>query len=267
MNLNHLFDLSFIGRRDSVALEFAGRTFTFGEIDARANRMANALSCRGLKLGDRLCVYLANCVEMIDLYLACTRLGVIFVPINILYREREIAHIVADAEPAAFVSAAELPSLAAEAAALPPERPDITLDGDTPAGIIYTSGTTGASKGAILTHNNFASNALNLIACWKICEADRFLLTLPASHRRVSGKEADDHRAGLFQRNLQIVGVPGELLQARGTRPIDHPKIDRLGLLTSFLVGGPAFPSHPSPGSSTARAHRGRAPASASSAR
>ena len=30
---------------------------------------------------------------MIDLYLACVKLGVIFVPINILYREREITHI------------------------------------------------------------------------------------------------------------------------------------------------------------------------------
>ena len=94
MNLNHLFDLSFTGRRNKVALEFERRTFTFGEIDARANRTAQALSRRGLKLGDRLCVHLANCVEMIDLYLACTRLGVIFVPVNILYRDREISHIV-----------------------------------------------------------------------------------------------------------------------------------------------------------------------------
>ena len=97
--LTHLFDLSFIGRRDTVALEFEGRTYTFGEIDARSNRLAHLLRDAGLKTGDRLCVYLANCVEMIDLYLACVKLGVIFVPINILYREREIAHILRDAEP------------------------------------------------------------------------------------------------------------------------------------------------------------------------
>ena len=182
MNLNHLFDLSFTARRDTIGLEFDGRAFTFGEIDERANRMAHALARRGLKTGDRLCVYLANCVEIIDLYLACTRLGLIFVPINILYREREIAYIVRDAEPAAFLSAAEIPELAAEAAALPAVRPDLALDGDTPAGIIYTSGTTGASKGAVLTHNNFAANAVTLLTCWQITSADRFLLALPLFH-------------------------------------------------------------------------------------
>jgi len=88
MNLTHLFDLSFVGRRDEAALEFQGATYTFGDIDARSNRLAQLLARRGLEKADRLCVYLANCVEMIDLFLACVKLGVIFVPINILYRDR-----------------------------------------------------------------------------------------------------------------------------------------------------------------------------------
>ena len=104
MNLLDLFDLSLIGRRDEPALEFERRAFTFGEIDSRSSRMAEALRRRGIRPGDRLCVYLANCVEMIDIYLACLKLGAIFVPINILYRDREIAHIVADAEPKAVVT-------------------------------------------------------------------------------------------------------------------------------------------------------------------
>lgn len=191
MNLTHLFDLSFQGRRDHPALEFQGEIYTFGDLDARSNRLAQLLASRGLRTGDRLCVYLANCREMIDLYLACVKLGVIFVPINILYRERELTHILTDAEPAAAVSTTPLPcaapvwdpaELTREAAGFPDVRPTVTLDGDAPAGIIYTSGTTGVSKGAILTHNNFAANALNLLTCWQISSADRFLLTLPLFH-------------------------------------------------------------------------------------
>src|SRR6266568_2874239 len=191
MNLTGLFDLSFVDRRETVALEFQNRTLTFGEIDERSNRVAHLFTQRGLQAGDRLCCYLANCLEMIDVYLACVKLGIIFVPINILYKEREIVHILDDADPKAVVAAGDFPvsatvwqpgEISQAAAALPSSRPAVPLDGDAPAGIIYTSGTTGASKGAILTHNNFAANALNLITCWKICEADRFLLTLPLFH-------------------------------------------------------------------------------------
>jgi len=182
MTLTQLFDLSFQGRRDNIALEWLNDTYTFGDLDSRSNRVAQALLNRGFRTGDRLCVYLANCVEMIDIWLACIKLGVIFVPINILYRDREMSHILADAEPRALIAQADLPALIAEAANCPDTRPAITLDGDTPAGIIYTSGTTGTSKGAVLTHNNFAANAVNLLACWKITEADRFLLALPLFH-------------------------------------------------------------------------------------
>src|SRR5579862_489817 len=184
MNLRQLFDVSLAARRDQVALEWEGQEYTFGEIDARSNRMASALVRRGLERGDRLCVYLPNRIEMIDLYLACVKLGVIFVPVNILYREREISHIVADAEPKLMITDQELPQLAAEAGETP-EYP--ALDGDSPAALVYTSGTTGASKGAILTHNNFAVNAANLLACWQITDRDRFLLALPLFHVHALG--------------------------------------------------------------------------------
>jgi malonyl-CoA/methylmalonyl-CoA synthetase len=187
MNLLQLFDLSLVGRRDEAALAFVacdGRREdrTFGEIEDASNRLAHVLTARGLKQGDRLCVHLANCVGMIELFLASVKLGVIFVPINILYREREMGHIVSDAEPRIVVTAKELEELKRAAANAQQARMPIPLDGDAPAAIVYTSGTTGASKGAVLTHNNFAANALNLITCWQITSADRLLLPLPLFH-------------------------------------------------------------------------------------
>jgi malonyl-CoA/methylmalonyl-CoA synthetase len=194
LTLHDLFDLSFQGRRNEPALEW-DRTYTFGEIDARASRMAHVLLERGLNTGDRLCVYLPNCLEYIDLFLACTRLGVIFVPVNILYREREIRHILTDSEPAAIVTNTEsrefvpegalvwlAADLAAEAELQPDSRLLLVHDGDAPAALVYTSGTTGTSKGAVLTHNIFAVNALNLLACWRIRAEDRLLLALPLFH-------------------------------------------------------------------------------------
>ena len=198
MQLGDLFDLSLLGRRDRVALEYDApdgiRTLTFGELDARANRMAHALAARGLSRGDRLSVHLANRVEFLDLFLACVRMGVIFVPVNVLYREREIAHIAADADPTLSITSAEhlslfpggavvdVDAIAAEAAGQTAGRVRLTIDGDEPLALVYTSGTTGRSKGAVLTHNNFAANTVNLVSCWRITSDDRYLAVLPLFH-------------------------------------------------------------------------------------
>lgn len=199
MQLNDLFDLSLVDRAAEPALEVEHdgqlRTLTFGDLDRRASRMAHALEARGVVRGDRVGVYLANRLEFLDLFLACSRLGAVFVPINILYREREIAHITEDARPRFTVATAaafnqfptgadvvDLDVLRAEADAASDDRVRRTIDGDDAAGIIYTSGTTGRSKGAVLTHNNFLANAANLISCWNITAADRYLAVLPLFH-------------------------------------------------------------------------------------
>jgi malonyl-CoA/methylmalonyl-CoA synthetase len=187
LNLRQLFDLSFIVRRNEIALEWAGGEYSFADLDTRSNRAAHVLKARGLNQGDRLAVYLPNRLEFLDLYLASIKLGVIFVPINILYREREMAHILADAAPKLYLSEKDLPAIEAEAAQQPDTLDVLPLEGDTPAALVYTSGTTGASKGAILSHNNFIANALNLITCWQITSQDRFLLALPLFHVHALG--------------------------------------------------------------------------------
>ncbi len=180
-----VFEGSLKGRSGAVGLEWSGEAFTFAQVDARSNRMARELAGRGLRAGDRLGVYLPNSIHLVDLYLACLKLGLIFVPINILYREREIAHIVQDAEPAATVGLEggwQVEELARAAAQQPAEPTDAAPDPEAPAAIIYTSGTTGRSKGAVLTRANFAANAGNILEAWRITAEDRLLLALPLFH-------------------------------------------------------------------------------------
>lgn len=199
MSLLSLYDLSLRGRRDQAALEVevAGtwRSYTFGELDARSDRLAQCLAGRGLVAGDRLALLLPNRLAMLELWLAGVKLGVIIVPINVLYTAREIGHIAGDAAPRAIVStedrARDLPrdlafwnvdDLEQDAARCEAVRPAFTAHADTPAALVYTSGTTGASKGAVLTHGNFAANALALVSAWGITSADRYLAALPLFH-------------------------------------------------------------------------------------
>lgn len=178
-------------------VEGARTALTFADVDVRAWRMAAVLHARGLRAGDRLVVHLPNGIEFIDLFLACLRTGVIFVPVNVLYRERELAHIVTDAAPALVVTNAEHRALvggevkavgaealardAASAGAAAADARDDRGD-DRPAVIIYTSGTTGRAKGAVLSHGNIAANARHLLDAWHITSNDRYLAVLPLFH-------------------------------------------------------------------------------------
>jgi malonyl-CoA/methylmalonyl-CoA synthetase len=198
MTLPDLFAPTFRDRAGETALEWACQEYTFGDLDARASRMAAALSARGLTSGDRLAVYLPNRIEYVDLFLACTRLGVIVVPVNVLYRERELRHILTDAAPRALVlenpewdrsqvapwegEVWPVDDLTRDALRCRAAVPHAVLSPDTPAAIVYTSGTTGDAKGAVLTHGSLAANARTLVEAWQITSRDRFLLALPLFH-------------------------------------------------------------------------------------
>ena len=204
MQLTDIFDLSLVGRSSADALKFelpdgTVSTLTFGELDSRSSRIARLFASRGIARGDRLGIFLPNCVEFIDIFLACVRTGIIIVPINVLYREREISHIITDAEPKVVVTTPELEpfvpraeratasvwladDLWQAARELDEARVRCVIDGEDAAAIVYTSGTTGRSKGAILSHNNFAANTVNLITCRRITSEDRYLAVLPLFH-------------------------------------------------------------------------------------
>lgn len=199
MFLPDLFAPSLRARAADPALDVDGgaglETLTFGALDERSSRLALQLQARGVEPGDRVALFLPNGIAFIDAFLACLKLGAIVVPVNILYRERELSHILADAAPRAVVTTSELvahvpphvPRWIADELGEAALRHEVTLDVvrrsvDWPAAIVYTSGTTGRAKGAVLSHANFAVNAGNLVASWEISPNDRYLCALPLFH-------------------------------------------------------------------------------------
>ncbi|MEH2481444.1 malonyl-CoA/methylmalonyl-CoA synthetase [Nitrobacteraceae bacterium AZCC 2146] len=182
-----------------------GRHISYGDLIAFAGRMANVLVARGVKPGDRVAAQTEKSVPGLVLYLATVRAGAVYLPLNTAYTLNELDYFITDAEPSLIVCdpskaegfaaiaakvGAKVETLGAdgkgsltEAAAK--EKPDfVTVEraDDDLAAILYTSGTTGRSKGAMLTHDNLASNSLSLVGYWRFTDKDVLIHALPIYH-------------------------------------------------------------------------------------
>jgi acyl-CoA synthetase (AMP-forming)/AMP-acid ligase II len=152
-----------------VALASGEKRFTFWELHERVARVAASLVGHGFRRGDRLAILLPNEPEYIELIYACSRLGVIAVPLNTRLSPTEIARVLNDASPRGLIRHSSLgaPSVrlswelvldkepldtASESA------PEAIYDPEAVLALVYTSGTTGHPKGAVLTHANVLSN-------------------------------------------------------------------------------------------------------------
>jgi long-chain acyl-CoA synthetase len=138
--------------RDAPAIHYRDATLTHRELDERANAVASLLAQRGVARGDRVAVCLQNVPEFVIATLAAWKAGAIVVPINPMFKEREVRTLVDDCAPALVIGEPELPELAGAHAAEAP--PDPGLGPDDVAFLTYTSGTTGPPKGAMNTHGN-----------------------------------------------------------------------------------------------------------------
>lgn len=192
--LPDLLDGALADRAEARALD----DLTYAQLHLGAGRVARVFAERGIGRGDRVAIYCENRHGFVYAYLAALRLGAIAVPVNVLYRANDLAHVLRDAYPALLVHSAGVaehvsaidspPRLdvgaverwAADAAIEPLER--VRPSAEEIALIVYTSGTTGAAKGAMLSHRNLAAIASQLIAAWRWQSSDTLLVTLPLFH-------------------------------------------------------------------------------------
>ncbi|HEY7105984.1 MAG TPA: AMP-binding protein [Acidimicrobiia bacterium] len=177
-------------------LHDAGRWTTAAELEERSRQVAGRLAGAGLRAGDRLVTSAGTSIDLVVAHVAALRLGLVVVPVNGAYREREIAHIVRDARPSAALvddrerggwveTAAVGPVLVLgpEVALPDADAPDLDRAGvDDGALLCYTSGTTGVPKGALLTHGNILSSPAALQLAWRWSPDDRLVLALPLFH-------------------------------------------------------------------------------------
>ena len=202
---------------DKPAVHFEGRWWSYLDLHRRVDAACCWMQEVGIEKGDRVAVLLDNCPEFLELYLACARLGAIFVPFNFRLAAPEIDYLLGNCRPRLFVYRAGLapkvapldlgsykpPLVAAvvgeadleggprsyreEVDSFMGQRPFLTtslrpVDPTEPQVIMYTSGTTGRPKGAVLTYRKTFFNCLNAGIFFKLGFDDVMLIILPLFH-------------------------------------------------------------------------------------
>ncbi len=200
---------------DAQALIDAQRDYapvTYREWNRAANRTANWLAALGVGRGDLVAVLSMNCVEYLDIWFACGKLGAIMQTLNWRLTSNELSALLLDATPLVLIYGPEFNAhIEAIQVAVPgishyialetrttlklghiafSERnghpdappPPVELTLDTPWALCYTGGTTGMPKGAILTHGNVTWNSVNTVMSWGLSPQDRTILNSPLFH-------------------------------------------------------------------------------------
>ncbi len=230
-------------------------TFSYGDLNREANRVAHALLGLGLKDGDRLGILAMNYPEFLTILFGAGKVGITVVSLNYRLTAPELAYQVQDSGARVIFVGSE------QAATVPALREQAALDkvfvleGEPPAGcgtykeliarasdqdqpepvpwdrpllFVYTSGTTGRPKGAVLTHANMFWNAMNDMIPLSLTANDIFLTLLPLVH--VGG-------VGLFT-------LPALLLGAKVVMPRKFDPDEALRLIekekATIVMGVPA---------------------------
>jgi acyl-CoA synthetase (AMP-forming)/AMP-acid ligase II len=175
---------------DLPCLTQHGKTTSFGEVNALANRVANGLLTLGVEKGQRVAILGENSLQHLLLFMGAGKIGAVTVSLNYRLAPAELGFIIRDSETRALLALEGMQdSMTGLDELLPPETVILTQgngtelnwedwladQADTPPGItvdpqdaflqLYTSGTTGNPKGVVSSHFNFISlNTMNNIA-------------------------------------------------------------------------------------------------------
>ena len=173
--VHELFETQVAVAPHAIAVEHDGAELSYGELNARANRLARHLRSVGVRPDTRVGVCIERSLEMIVGLLAVLKAGGAYVPLDPAYPLERLAYLVKDSAPAlvlthdrvpadvqAMLREAGVPAIDVVAdAALWSAEPSSDLDGiglsaQSLAYVIYTSGSTGNPKGVMVEHRHLA---------------------------------------------------------------------------------------------------------------
>ncbi|MFJ2442705.1 amino acid adenylation domain-containing protein [Streptomyces sp. NPDC087658] len=161
---------------DAEAVSCAGERLTYGELNARANRLAHGLLRAGVGPESRVAVRLPRSTDLIAALWAVLKTGAAYVPVETTYPAERIAYVLADSHASYVIDEDTVRTLGAGA---PDTDPGVRVRGDNAAYVIYTSGTTGRPKGAVVTHAGIANMLAWMQDEYRLTPADRVVHKTP----------------------------------------------------------------------------------------
>nr|WP_052478682.1 non-ribosomal peptide synthetase [Kibdelosporangium sp. MJ126-NF4]CEL19983.1 Siderophore biosynthesis non-ribosomal peptide synthetase modules [Kibdelosporangium sp. MJ126-NF4]CTQ97207.1 Siderophore biosynthesis non-ribosomal peptide synthetase modules [Kibdelosporangium sp. MJ126-NF4] len=165
LTLAGLFEAQVDARPDELALVDGDRRFTFAELEALANRLAQGILARGLPPESLVAIALPRSAEFLVAMFAVAKAGLAYLPVDPGHPAARVRHVLDDATPALVI--AKEPLAGTEGVALlpvdtawqdgPADRPRVAIRPDALAYVIYTSGSTGRPKGVAIPHSGLPS--------------------------------------------------------------------------------------------------------------
>jgi len=197
-----------------VCLTYRGESFTYEEINSRANRLAHALEELGVKKGARIATLQFNCNQSFELIVAMWKTGVVMVPLNTRDSAQQNIAVMEDSGAEGLIFGRDFTDQAREIKrrlphltlfvrhggetgpedpwldyetlleAAPAHEPDLDMEEDDLCRISYTSGTTGRPRGVLMTYRNRMAQIANVFmnADRLISKDEVFLHVAPLTH-------------------------------------------------------------------------------------
>ncbi|GAA4489960.1 hypothetical protein GCM10023094_52370 [Rhodococcus olei] len=186
--LPELLDAQAAATPDAVAAEFEGRTLTYAELHAHANRLAHKLVEDGVGPESVVAVALGRSLELMVALLAVGKAGGAYLPLDLDYPAERIALMLDDADPVCVLTGpggldTDVPRIVVDLSAPhgdsdAPARP---VTADHPAYVIYTSGSTGRPKGVVVPHRGVVNRLRWMQSEQPLTVGDRVLQKTPSS--------------------------------------------------------------------------------------